>query len=369
MDIAVVHDILDVKGGAERVAITLAKAFDADLYTLRYDQEKTFQDAKNLNVKELTSLKIKESQIPWIYPFFHFFGLLRIKSLNLSDYDLVITSGKLGHFATCKNSIWYCHTPPRFLYDLRDFILEYLRKEHGAIARSTAPFWWKFWKTLDQHAAMNHEAIVANSDQVKERIEDSYGRSSKVVNPPIKTEKFKHRKPRDYFFSVQRPSPEKRIGLQLRIFEELENERLIMVGDYENERYNRKIRNWVERLDNVEWINSVDEEELVKLYSECKAVIQTSKDEDFGIVPVEAMASGKPVIAVSEGGFKETIIHEKTGKLIEKPYVKNFVHEIRNFDYSNFDPKNCKARAEYFSEERFVKKMEDIVKNTFKFAI
>ncbi len=359
MKVAVVHDRLDVRGGAERVVISLAKAFDADIFTLQFDSENTFENVKNVNIKELTSIKLKEDLIPWSYPFYHLSGMLRFLTLDLSDYDLVFTSGKLGHFSKGKKTIWYCHTPPRFLYDLKKFVLEYLEEKHGPIARGLAVPWWKIWRMFDTYAAELPNRIVTNSRQVKRRVKKFYGREATVVNPPVKIEKFIHKQPEDYFLSIQRPSPEKRIELQLKIFEKLEDENLIMIGDYENENYKRKIRKKVEKLENVKWIKQVNEKKLIDLYSKCKAVIQTSKNEDFGIVPIEAMASGKPALAVKEGGFKETILDGKTGFLIEKPYVQNFVKYLKEFDPSKFSSKECKKRAKEFSEKKFIKKMEN----------
>ncbi len=360
MNIAIVHDRLDVMGGAERVIISLAKAFNADLYTLSYDQDETFRDAGEIPVKNLDIFKINEDYAPWIYPFYHFAAILRLMCLDLSDYDLVVTSGNLGHFAEGDNTIWYCHTPPRFLHDLKEFILEYLRQEYGVFAKFFAMLWWRFWKILDILAAEKPNLILANSGRVRRRVKNFYGREAQVVHPPVKTELFVNRPPENYFLSVQRPSPEQRIEIQLEVFDGLDNENLIMVGDYENKDYKKKIQRKVDKLENVEWFKRVTDEELVDLYSRCQAVIQTSKNEDFGIVPIEAMASGKPVIAVREGTFEETLIEGKTGILVDKPYVRNFIRQIKDFDNSDFDSNDCQEQAENFSEERFIEKMRGI---------
>jgi glycosyltransferase involved in cell wall biosynthesis len=108
----------------------------------------------------------------------------------------------------------------------------------------------------------------------------------------------------------------------------------------------------------VIFAGSVSDEQLGHLYSRCKAAIQTAIDEDFGIIPVEAMASGKPCIAVNEGGFRETIINGKTGILVNTPYAENLTDAIRNFDNYDFNPSTCKNRARLFSEEKFIERMK-----------
>lgn len=362
MNVAVVHDILDVKGGAERLMLTVAEAFSADFYTLRYDPAETF-DTDGVNVKVIKPFRhfgFKPRSL-FLYPVDHLLGMVRMHMLDLDGYDVVITSGKLGIFAGGKKTVWYCHSPARFLYDLRDYTLDYLEKDYGKAIKTLAGCWWYLWKGLDRNASKKPDVIVANSRNVRERIMKYYNRDSVVINPPVRTGKFRNRKPEDYFLSVQRPNIEKGIGLQLGAFSHLKDEKLIMVGDFINEGYKRKLENRVSKLKNVTWIKSVDDTGLVDLYSRCKAVIQTSINEDFGMVPLEAMASGKPVIAVNEGGFRETVLDGKTGLLVRKPYEKNLMKALRDFNKSDFKPKDCRRRAEDFSEEKFIRKMKELV--------
>jgi hypothetical protein len=107
-------------------------------------------------------------------------------------------------------------------------------------------------------------------------------------------------------------------------------------------------------------VKPLNDDELVDLYSKCKGVIQTGKEEPLGIVPIEAMASGKPCIAVNEGGYKETIINKKTGLLIDPPYVDNFIKAIEIFNNYSFDPEDCRERAMEFSEEVFIGKIKEV---------
>jgi glycosyltransferase involved in cell wall biosynthesis len=199
---------------------------------------------------------------------------------------------------------------------------------------------------------------------VKKWIEKFYGRKAIVINPPVPIEKFYHKSAGDYWLSIQRTVPQKRIDMQVKIFKRLPREKLIIVGEVAPSQfwYKRKLQKMTGNMKNIEWRGAVYDDEMTELYANCKGVILTSIDEDFGLVPVEAMAAGKPCLAVNEGGFSETIIHGKTGLLINKPYVENFTNAIKNFAPENFIPRLCKERAEDFSEDIFVQKIRNLIK-------
>ncbi len=369
MKLAVVHNVLNVRGGAERVMLVLARAFRADFFTLIYEPEKTFEEARGLRIVELTKgFRMPENRAfhPWIYPLFDLFGMMKFLTLDLQDYDLTITSGKLGLFARGKRTIHYSHTPTRVLYDLRPRILEYLERTHGLKARLLAAAWFEVWRRLDRWAAQRPDVMVANSKLVRERIKKYYGRDSVLIYPPVEIKKFREGEAEDYFLAVQRISPEKRIEVLLEVFRRLPQQKLVLVGDYVDEDYKFRISRMMEGLENVTWYRNVSDRELADLYSHCRAVLQTSENVDFGMVPVEAMASGKPVIAVDEGGFRETVVDGETGLLVGKPYVENFVKVLESFDSFKFSPTACRRRAENFSEERFIERMRALVKRVLE---
>jgi len=360
MKVAVCHDRLMERSGGERVAITLARMFDADLYVTRYSPENTFEAAKKLKVIEISPSM--EPPISQLYTLIWMNDSIKFSKLRrLSDYDLLITSGQLAHFASIQNqkNIWYCHTPNRALYDLRNEVRERL----GFFWKPWFELWAKFWKSFDQKSVRCINKIVVNSKNVQRRVQKFYERCSTVVYPPVNIKKFHFKPAENYWLSVQRVEPEKRIEIQLKAFEKLRNEKLILVGPGKYKKsYIQKISRWIKNMPNVTWKTSVSEKKLIDLYARCKGVIQTAIDEDFGLVTIESMASGKPCIAVAEGGFKETIIHGKTGLLLKKPYVENLIKTIKNFDKYTFNPKTCINRAMKFSEEEFIKKMKSIAK-------
>lgn len=355
MKVAICHDRLTGTGGGERVAITLAKAFNADLFVAKYTPEKTYEECKRLPITEIAP--VPDPPASQFYPLIRMHDAWRFSSLReLGEYDLLFTSGMWAFFASKQNpnNIWYCHSPNRGLYDLRRQII----RRYNPFWRAVYYCWANFWTYFDQGYVGHVKKIVVNSRNVAGRVRLYYKRRAEVVHPPVNVENFYNKPSEGYYLSVQRLMPEKRVDLQLRIFERLPEERLVIVGKAEyGTEYQRQMRKWIGRMPNVQWLERVSDEELRGLYARCEAVIQTAMDEDFGLIPVEAMAAGKPCIAVNEGGFRESIVHGRTGLLVGEPYLENFVEAIRNFDSNAFDPRECMGRAREFSEERFVEKI------------
>ena len=175
--------------------------------------------------------------------------------------------------------------------------------------------------------------MVCNSANTKDRIKKYLNRDA-IINPPVKTSDFHFGKTGDYWLSVNRLLNMKRIDLQLNAFSQLPSERLIIVGSYEQARHFKEYAEYCNKIkpNNVEIRSWVPRSELIELYANCKGFITTSKDEDFGMNVVEAMASGKFVIAPNEGGYKETVIDGKTGILIDDIDTQKLVNAINELD-------------------------------------
>jgi glycosyltransferase involved in cell wall biosynthesis len=355
MKIAVVFDYLIAKGGAERVVFTLAEAFNADVWTTSYAPERTYPEFQKL---EIFTHPLK---------FSHHSGLMqteaaiKFRAMDLSDYDLIMSLGDWGKHVGAKSEnhpqLQYELTPVRAFYDLYNAI----KKRYSFLQRNIFKAWvWRI-KRLDQQVVRKIDLMLCISENVRERIKRYYQRNAEVVSVPINIKKFKYKKSEDYFLSVQRIEPEKRVDLQIEVFKRLPEEKLVVVGSAAKQsiHYLEKLKRIAPK--NVTFVGSVSDEELVDLYSRCKAALQTSIDEDFGIIPVEAMASGKPCIAVNEGGFRETIINGKTGILIDPPYVNNLVKAVKDLESKDFVPSTCRKRAAMFSEEIFIKKFSRVV--------
>lgn len=358
MRTAVVHDRLTGFGGAERVALVLGRAFKADVFTAKYAPDRTYPEFRNIKIREVNP--VPDLPVSQVHPLVRMLDAIKFSNMKeLRGYDLLFTSGEWAHFASRNNphDIWYCYSPNRALYDLRKKI----RSRYNPFWRVVFDRWTSYWVPRDQKAVKHVCKIVTLSQHVARRIRKFYRRDAEIVYPPVQVNKFHHKSPEGYYLSIQRLTPEKRVDLQLEIFERLPAKKLIIVGKAEfDTKYQKRISHWIERLPNIEWRKKVSDKELRELYARCSAVIQTPLDEDFGLISVEGMASGKPCIAVDEGGFRESIIHGKTGLLIKKPYVDNFIKTIKGFEKYDFDPKLCIRRAKDFSEEEFIRKMKKL---------
>jgi len=353
MRVGIFLDYIGAIGGGERLALLLAKAIKGDLITTDLKSEAI----EKLGYKDLRIISLGETiKFP---PLKQISASLRYGMCDFRDkYDFFIFSGNWTHYAAKRHhpNMWYCHTPVRAFYDLRE---EMISKQPNIVMKGLASSWTGAHSWFDRRSVRNIDTIVANSQNVRGRIRRFHGRESTVIYPPVDTDKYYFRECGDYWLSVNRIYPEKRIDLQLEIFRKLPEEKLVLVGGYaDGDHAARYQRNLIKKVPpNVELRGVVSEEELVKLYASCKGLICTARDEDFGLTPVEAMASGKPVVAVDEGGFRETIIHGRTGLLMSanRDDMAWAVNEISK------DPeryrKDCVNRAKIFDSSVFISKM------------
>jgi len=329
--IAIVTRMLTVKGGAELSILELAKNFNCDIFTTNFNPNSVF--------KEFSKLNVYSSPLLWkrnVSLFLKFINFPFIK--ELCEYDLIITSSgfypKLIALHRLPPIIHYEQSPTNFKCGLACLL-----------------------SPLDLYVTKRIKRLVANSENTRLKLEKRYGISCDKIYPPVNVRKFKNKPSEDFFLSVQRITPDKRVDIQIEAFKRLPYKLIIVGGSYNKEYFN-ELKKGAPR--SVEFRINVNEEELIDLYARCKATIQTSKDEHFGLVPVESMASGKPCIAVNEGGFRETIIHGKTGILINEPYVENLINAIDKFDEYYFDKKVLRKRAYEFSSDRFIENFKRV---------
>jgi glycosyltransferase involved in cell wall biosynthesis len=357
LKVAIFLDYIGAIGGGERVALMLARALPADIITTDVSSEAV----QKLGYGDVRIRSIgKTVKLP---PFKQISASLLFAACNFSqDYDFFIFSGNWSHYAARKHhpNLWYCYTPVRAFYDLRESMIA---RQPNAVMRILAASWIRVHSWFDQCSVQNLDQVVAISETVQRRIKDFHGRSSQLIYPPVDTKRFQFKEYGDFWLSVNRIYPEKRIDLQFEVFQKLPEERLVVVGGYAEGDHAAK---YYEKLvkdipDNVDMRGAVSEEELMELYEKCKGLICTAKDEDFGLTPLEAMASGKPVVAVNEGGFKETVIQGKTGLLVEA----NRDELVRAIKEISKDPQQyrdaCKTRAEDFDTSIFLEKIKKII--------
>ncbi|MDD1728692.1 MAG: glycosyltransferase [Methanospirillum sp.] len=357
MRCVVFHDYFSSIGGGEQVAAALASCLSADLITTEC-RETRLPDTLGIPIHSLGAVipvpVLKQMSAAW-----------RFSHADLTEsYEIFIFSGNWAPHASKLHhpNIWYCHTPVRALYDLARLFEQRL----PCYIRPLYRIWAEHQRITDQHAIACIDTIITNSHNTAERIRRYYHREARVVYPPVDLDRFSFRESGNFWLAVNRLYPEKRIELQIEAFRQLPEESLIIVGGSGGGdhaiRYASRIR---ENLpSNVKILGSISSDELTELYGTCRGLICTAIDEDFGITPLEAMASGKPVIAVNEGGFRETVAHGETGLLIEAT-AQGVVEAIREIGKDPIRYKDaCIQRAQGFGGmERFCREIREVVRS------
>lgn len=359
--IAIFHDYIGAIGGGERLVLTLARSLKADVIST----DVNFESIKKMGFEDVNVITLGD--VLKIAPFKQIHTTIKFYCCNFPGYDFYIFSGNWAHYAAAKHqpNLWYCHTPVRAFYDLRSYVL---KNQKSPIHRYVARLWIYIHRYFDQRSIKNVNKIVTNSKNTLSRIKKHHKRDATVIYPPVPTDKYKYRCNGPFWLSVNRLYPEKRVPLQVEVFRQLPNEKLKIIGWYSEGDHAKEHLGYLSELPgNVEILGSVSEEELRDLYANCKGFICTAMDEDFGMTPVEAMAAGKPVVAVDEGGYKESVVDGITGRLVE-PNVECIVKAIRGIseEGSAKYKEACKARAKLFDEGIFVQRMREEIDNGIK---
>ena len=359
MKIAIFHNYLDNMGGAEHVVLTLARELKADVYTTSLD----FELIKKMGYEDISFHTI--GKVPINPPFRQQAALKKFSKLKLgTQYDFYIIAGDWAVSGLLHNApnIWYAHSPIREIWDL----YEYTRA-------TTVPFhkriffdlWVRYNRHLTTHYVKKAEIVACNSETTQKRIAKYLNRDATVIFPPVDTSQYYFESVGDYWLSVNRLLPHKRIALQLNAFKKLPDEKLIIVGSYEKAHHFQKYASLIKKSlrPNVELISWVEKKALLKLYANCRGFITTSMEEDFGLTAIEAMASGKPVIAPNEGGYRQSILNNKTGILINNISEQKIVDAVNTI---NKNPSLYKdhaiAQAACFDTSIFIKKIKDHIR-------
>ena len=346
------HDSLDVLGGGERVVAALARAFDAPIAAANVDSG--IVKELGIDKDKIYDLGRIEQRAP-VGPIR--LSLLFRKAL-FRDFDKYLVSGFWSLYA-CYNhkpNVFYCHTPRRNFYDLKRFSVA---RQPNLAKKAVAWGWATAHGKFDKKAIAQVDEIITNSKNVQERITRYYHRKSTVVYPPVPTARYRTKKFGNFWLSVSRLYPEKRVELQIEAFKELPNEQLLIVGGYA--RRDQELIPYHKQFNdlpsNIQILGKLPEERLLELYATCKGVVSTPFDEDFGLVPIEAQASGKAVVGVNEGGLRETVINGVTGFLVEaRPDSLRAAIERVSRDPQLYE-KACKENASRFDQHIFVERM------------
>ncbi|NMC51228.1 glycosyltransferase family 4 protein [Candidatus Kuenenbacteria bacterium] len=357
--ILIIHDRFMFRGGAERLVLIMAKGLGADICTGFWSDSECYP--KSEVPHKLFVLGNSSQKSGWRYLKFQW--LFYFKTKFIRDYDLVIFSGNnclsaAHNVRAGVKKIFYCHTPVRHAYDLRDY---YLKNK----------IWWKriilrcfipLSRLVYRYGFRQMDIVIANSKNVQNRIKKYLHRDSTVVWCPIQTDKFQWLSPGGYYLSFGRVDKLKRIGDVVRAFQKMPDKKLVVVSagdDFEN------VKKLAAGYDNIQVLGWVDDRKLAELIGHCLASIYIPINEDAGMTPLESMSAGKPCIGVFDGGLKETIIDGKTGKFIPADYTIDDIIRAVGWLTSETAQKmraDCEAQAQKFSEEKFIEKMLQITK-------
>ena len=364
LQIALVHDYLQEFGGAERVILAMHQAFpQAPLYT-------AFADLPSLGAfaDQFAAMDIKQTwlaRMPGIKSFrspYRIFAPAAFKSLDLSAFDVVISSSNVYHAKSLRLPstavhICYCHTPGRSLYgfdDRADYRHRPVMHFLGQVANH-------FLRQEDFAAAQQVDHILVNSQVVADRVRRFWRRESEILYPPVSIVDTAPAAPpasaRDTFLYVNRlyaakhPELAVKAALNLRL-------PLTVVGTGPLEPHLRAL---AAGHDHIRFAGAIDDDQLRALYGRALALIYPVADEDFGIVPVEAMACGTPVLAHRSGGPLETIKDGTTGLFFDDLTADAVCASVRLFRRRSWDPAAIQAHAATFSQGHFVAQLRAIV--------
>jgi len=365
MKVALVYDRVNKFGGAERVLLALHKIWpEAPLYTSVYNSK----SASWANVfKVIPSFLQNFPLAKTNHEIYALLMPLAFESFNFDEYDLVVsvTSEAAKGIITKPKTLHlcYCLTPTRYLWSGYE---EYFNSSLSLIAEP----WANDLKKWDLIASERPDDYLAISETVGNRIKKYYQRESEIIYPPVDTKKFQIPKYKiqntKYFLVVSRLVKYKKVDLAIEAFNEL-GWKLKIVG---TGREARKLKKMAK--ENIEFLGQLTDKELLSYYQNCQAVI-FSQEEDFGIVPLESQACGKPVIAFFAGGAKETVSEGKTGLFFKEQTKSSLIKILKRFRPNNFKSIVCRKQAEKFSQEKFIikfkKKVEEkwqtFLKSTF----
>ena len=355
--ITLVHDWLNQYGGAERVLEHLVRLYPtAPLYTSIYWRERMPEIYRQWDIRTTWM-----DRLPGIYKHHQiYFPLYALSFANLdlsqSGCDLVL-SNKSGFCHTVKTAhiphLCYCLSPTRYIWLFDQYAA---RENLTPIQKALLKPLVNLLKKYDYEAACNKNVhFIAISKEVQNRITKYYNRSSKIIYPPVNADRFKPAdRHEEYYLIVSRLIPYKRVDLAVKVFTEL-NLPLKIVGDGRDLVYLEKIAG-----PTVSFLGHVSDTMLVDLLSHCKAFVFPGH-EDFGLAPLEAQASGRPVIAFKAGGALDTVIDGKTGMFFEEATCESLHEAVMAFDAGEVNPEECRRNAERFSVERFSREIQKVV--------
>ena len=357
--VAIVHDALVNAGGAERVVTFLCDAFpDAPLFTSVYLPDRTYAEFRTRTIHELPGASRARSEVAakrmlpwWLWGFSH---------LDLSGFDVVLSSTTFAakHVRPPRGvrHVSYCYAPFRLLWKPEAYEASSLPV--GTAAQRVIDLARPALRAWDRRAMDRVSAVATTCRNMARAIAECYNRDAAVIYAPVRLSEYRiGTGPGDYYLSVSRLISHKRVDLAVQACRQL-GRKLIVVGDGPE----------LERLramgdQHVTFAGLVDKDTLVDLYAGCRALLFCS-EEDYGLTPIEAQASGRPVIAFGAGGALETVVDGRSGIFFGEQTTGSVIDAIVRFERESFDPLQVRDAVARFDVEPFIRHMRDFVLST-----
>jgi glycosyltransferase involved in cell wall biosynthesis len=353
--VAVVHDYLTQRGGAERVVLSLSEAFpDAPIYTALYDPSGTFPEFEALDVRTLPLDRIGALRthhrlaLPVLAPAF--------SRLTVESAVVICSSSGWAHGAhVVGRKVVYCHTPARWLYQTERYLDGASRWTSASLALIAPSL-----RRWDQKAAASADRYLVNSTAVRRRVNDLYGIDAEVVPPAVEVDPLGAQTEAPgvepgYLLCVSRLLAYKNVQEVTEAFRFLPDQRLVVVGSgplADTIRANAP--------PNVTVMGRVDDATLRWLYRSCAGLVAASH-EDFGLTPVEAAIFGKPTAALRWGGFLDTIVEGTTGVFFDHPEPRAIADALYELTATDWSTDALRTHAELYSAARFTNRMSEVV--------
>lgn len=357
---ALIHDwLISGVGGGEKVLQAIHQLFPSPIYTLVKSKEKlkgTYFEHLEITSSFIQKLPRAEKKYKSYLPLFP----LAIEHFDLKPYDLVISSSHCAAKGVITSPdqvhICYCHTPMRYAWDLMHDYLREAKLDRG-VKGFLAKVFLHYLRGWDVHSAHRVDHFIANSKYVAKRISKFYSRNAQVIYPPVDLQMFQEESSKDgYYLTASRFVPYKRIDLIVEAFSKMRDKKLVVIGDGpEWEKVKGKAAK------NIELLGFQSNEVLKQHMQKAKGFVFAAV-EDFGIIPLEAMACGTPIIAFGKGGVLETVVDGKTGIFYPEQSVPSMIEAIQIFESVEFDSKKCRKRAEEFSPESFDRQFHQFIR-------
>jgi glycosyltransferase involved in cell wall biosynthesis len=351
---ALIYDwFAEVSGGGEKAFEAVYDLFPSPIYTLFKAGESLAHGEIHTSFIQKFPKKYYRNYLP-LYP-------LAIESFDLSHYDLVLSCSHCAAKGVLTHSdqlhLSYCYTPMRYAWDLTH---EYL-KSHPRWKRGLSHFFLKSLRIWDVQTSLRVDQFSAISRYVARRIQKVYGRGATVIYPPVDTDFFalKERK-ESYYLAASRMVPYKRMDLIVEAFSLMPDKTLVVIGEGPDL---AKVK--AKATKNIEILGFQSNDSLKRHLQNAKALIFAAV-EDFGMLPVEANASGTPVIAYGRGGSLETVKDLETGIFFQEQTAASIQEAVKRFEKLEFDPLKIRAHAETFRRERFAKEFKAWVESEWE---